>query len=91
METPSTFQENTQNQNVSIGDWLLTLLIMGIPLINLIMLFVWAFGNGTKPSKANWAKASLIMMLISIGIIVLLALLFGSLISSFMNSGADYY
>ncbi len=51
---------------VSVGEWVLTLLIMVIPLVNLIMLFVWAFGGGTNPSKANWAKASLIWMVIGI-------------------------
>lgn len=46
---------------VSVGDWLLTMIIMAIPIIGFVMLFVWAFGGG-KPSKANWAKATLIFM-----------------------------
>jgi uncharacterized membrane protein YdbT with pleckstrin-like domain len=54
-----------KNQSVvSIGDWIVTLLIMIIPLLNIIMLFVWAFGGGTAESKSNWAKAMLIFMLI---------------------------
>ena len=49
---------------------------MMIPLVNLIMLFVWAFGSGTSESKANWAKASLIFMLIGI----IISIIFGGAI-----------
>jgi len=49
---------------VSVGEWLVTMLIAAIPLVNLVMLFVWAFGSNTKLSKANWAKASLIFLVI---------------------------
>lgn len=51
---------------VSIGDWVLTILILALPLINIIMLFVWAFGGGTNKTKANFAKANLIWMVITI-------------------------
>lgn len=91
MENPQTI-ENQSNQTthppapqaavVGIGDWVLTLIIMIIPLVNFIMLFVWAFGGATNPSKANWAKASLIMILISI---VLGIVLFGA-IAAFVSS-----
>lgn len=49
-----------ENKTVSIGEWVITYLILCVPLVNIVMLFVWAFGSGTNPSKANWAKASLI-------------------------------
>jgi hypothetical protein len=50
---------------VSIGEWLVTMLISAIPLVNVVMLFVWAFGSNTKISKANWAKATLIFLVIA--------------------------
>ena len=56
---------------VSISDWIITMILMMLPLINIILLFVWAFGNNTSESKANWAKASLIMYLIGIIIIII--------------------
>ncbi len=49
-----------ENRPVSVGDWMLTYLLMCIPLVNIIMLLVWAFGGGAPESKSNWAKASLI-------------------------------
>lgn len=63
-----------QNQNrtvVTLGDWIITLLVMMIPIVNFIMLFVWAFSSSTPQSKANWAKASLIFMLIGLLLVIL--------------------
>jgi len=70
--------ENHNNQIVSTGEWVVTLLVTAIPLIGFIMLFVWAFGNNTISSKANWAKATLIWMAISIAIYILSVIIFGA-------------
>ena len=55
---------------MSIGDWIITSIILAIPIVGFVMLFVWGFGSNTHPSKANWAKASLIMIGISFLIVV---------------------
>lgn len=69
---------------ITIGDWLITYLITAVPLVGFVMLFVWAFGANTPPSKANWAKATLIIYVI-FGI---LGLLFaGSFMALLMKSG----
>jgi len=59
----------------SVGQWMLTLLIAFIPLVNIIALLVWAFGSSTHPEKSNWAKAMLIWFVIFIGLSVLMTLL----------------
>jgi len=56
---------------VTIGDWIITFILMAIPVVNIIMIFVWAFGSGAPESKANWAKAVLIWFLIGIVLVVL--------------------
>lgn len=67
---------------ISVKDWLITILLLAIPIVNIIMLFVWAFGGGTNPSKANYAKAALIWALIGIVIyIVLFVLILGTALS----------
>lgn len=68
-----------QYEPVSFGDWMLTMLLCVIPIVNIIMLFVWAFSAGTNPSKANWAKASLLWAVIGI---VLWVLVFGALFAT---------
>ncbi len=58
---------------ISVGQWIVTLIISMIPLVNIVMMFVWALGTDTHPSKANWAKAYLIFIA---SFVVLYALLF---------------
>ena len=65
---------------VSVGEWMLTLLLMVIPLVNLIMLFVWAFGSNTPKSKANWAKATLLWVLICTALSIVFVILFAGAI-----------
>jgi type II secretory pathway component PulF len=65
---------------MSVSDWVITLLIMAIPFINIVMLFVWAFGNNDNETRANWAKAYLIMMLIGIGLTIIIFSIFGAAI-----------
>ena len=74
--------ESPQYVPMSIGDWIITSIILAIPIVGFVMLFVWGFGSNTQPSKANWAKASLIMIGISIVIVLLFfGSIFGVLIS----------
>ena len=73
-----------QGENpVSVGDWILTILITAIPLVGFVMLFVWAFGGNAPQSKANWAKASLIWLVIVAVLYGFLFMVFGiALLSS---------
>ena len=64
---------------VSVKEWLITNLIMMIPLVNIVMMLVWAFGSNTNPNKANYFKAALILFAIVMVIYLVLAVvLFGS-------------
>lgn len=63
------------SSTVSVGEWMLTLLLTFIPIVNIIALIIWAFSSGTKPSKSNWAKATLLWMLIAIALGFTLAML----------------
>ena len=64
---------------VSVKEWLITNLILMIPLVNIVMMLVWAFGSNTNPNKANYFKAALILFAIVMVIYLVLAVvLFGS-------------
>ena len=82
-----TIQSNPVNDSpqytpISVGEWVITIIIIAIPIVGFIMLFVWGFGSNTQPSKANWAKATLIM----IGISIVLSFLFLGLLLAIMGS-----
>ncbi len=71
--------ENQDTRTVmSVTDWLIAMIITIIPIIGFIMLFVWAFGSGTNENKANWAKATLVLYAISIGLSIIFIILFGA-------------
>ena len=74
---------------VSFGEWMITLLIMMIPCVNIIMMFVWAFGN-SKKSKSNYFKASLVWALIGIVIMILFMAIGGATFAGIMNQ-VSYY
>lgn len=75
--------ENSQNvypvkdDVVTTKEWIITMLILLIPVVNIVMTFIWAFGSNTKPSKANYFKASIIFWLI--GIVLFLILMFSGI------------
>lgn len=69
MEQPQV-QPRPTSSEVGFGEWFLTIFLTAIPLVGLVLLFVWAFGSTTNPSKANWAKASLAWA--AIGIVIYL-------------------
>lgn len=74
---------------VSFGEWMITMLIMMIPCVNIVMMFVWAFGNGKK-SKSNYFKASLVWALISIVLMILFMVIGGATFAGIMNQ-VSYY
>ena len=64
---------------ISVSEWLITMLVLAIPCVNLIMLFVWGFGGAEKRSKSNYCKAYLIWMAICfvIGILFYIVVIAG--------------
>lgn len=75
-------QRTQQQQIPSVKDWLVTLLIMCVPFINIVMLFVWGFGDQTNKVRANYAKATLLMVVISFVFSFVLLLGLGALLAS---------
>jgi hypothetical protein len=43
--------DTTEDKPVSVGDWILTFIVLGIPVVNLVLLLIWALGSTTHPSK----------------------------------------
>ena len=85
MEFPELQNQGSGYQPMSIGDWIVTFIVTAIPLVGFIMLFVWAFGDGTHPSKKTWAQAYLIMMVIAIILLIIFFSVFASILGSFVG------
>lgn len=76
-------------KNLKISDWLIIFLLLSIPIVNIIMLLVWAFGGDDNPVRKVFAKASLIWFLIIIGIWIIFGLVFGLSLFSILMQQKD--
>ena len=56
---------------VSIWFWLLSMLVMALPLVNIIMTLIWAF-TGDNESRKNYFKAVIVVFCLFIGLTVFL-------------------
>ncbi len=65
-----------------LGGWVLTYIVLFIPVVNIIMLFVWAFGKNTNRNKKNWAIATLIAIVIAI---ILFVIMYASVVAAIGN------
>lgn len=83
--------DNPDQKPMSVKDWLITLLIMAIPLVGFIMLFVYAFSSSGNENRRNWAKAQLIVMAIVIALVMLLFILFGAVFAAAMAGNRGGY
>lgn len=79
--------QDPRNQIMTVGDWMITILITAIPLVGLIMLFVWAFGDSENFNKANWAKATLIWYLIMFVFVIFIYAIIFAIFGSQILSG----
>ena len=79
------FNSQQNEAPISVGDWVVTILVTALPIIGIVMLFVWGFGSGTPVSKANYAKAALIWLAISIVLSFLIFAVFGTAL--FLGAG----
>jgi hypothetical protein len=56
---------------MTIGDWVVTKLVLMIPLVGFVMLFVWAFTDDVHPSRKTFCQSALIFLAIGIGLGIL--------------------
>jgi len=66
---------------LSVGGWLVTMIVTSIPFIGVIMMFVWAFTEGNK-GRRNYMRACLIMAVIGVVLTIIIAVLFGTVLAS---------
>lgn len=79
--------KNEMEEPITMGEWLISLLIMIIPCVNIVMMFVWAFSSNVKKSKSNYFKAALIMY----GIMLVLSIIATIVLSASVASSLYYY
>jgi hypothetical protein len=78
---------------MSIGQYILTMIVFGIPIVGFIMMLVWSFSSSTNINKKNYARATLIMAIIGAVLMIICWSLIIGIITSIVNSGSygTYY
>ena len=72
----------------SVGSWMLTILLAGIPLFGLVYILILAFGSGRSASKKNWARATLVWGIIASILVLVLYAVLGSAVLAVVSSNA---
>ncbi|WKY46497.1 zinc ribbon domain-containing protein [Eubacteriaceae bacterium ES3] len=88
--SPKPSKKEEMSPVLSLGEWMLTLLLLIIPIVNLVMLIIWSADSGTNPSKRHFAQAQLIFMGIGIVLSIIFSLLFAAIFVSTMGSMMYY-
>lgn len=74
---------------ITIGGYIGIILLMMLPLINFILLLVWACGGCRKVNKTNFARAMLVVMLAGMVLSGIAFLIFGSISGSLFGDVMD--
>ncbi len=57
---------------LSVGDWLITLIVLAIPILNIVLYVYWAFFSNGNKGRVNFCRASLILMLVGFFLVIVL-------------------
>ncbi len=81
-----------QNEEISFWQWITTILITYIPIVNIIMLLIWSFSPETSESKKNWARAFLAVSIVLGAISIIFGLItFTLMINSFFTGMRTFF
>ena len=78
--------DNKNNNGIiSTGDWLVTKILILIPVINIILLIIWSLSKSENQNKVNWARATLFIYLIRVCFALIIILSFFSFFITLFN------
>lgn len=71
------YDQGMDTSPMSMGDWLLTILVSMIPCAGIVLYFVWAFGKTGNINRRNFCRANLIIMAGVFVLYLIFVLVFG--------------
>jgi len=70
-----TRQDNFLQKPLTVGDWILTIIVLSIPIIGFVFLLYWALSSTSNINRKNYCIALLIFALIIAALFVALMFL----------------
>lgn len=95
-QQPVSYAAQQANPPLTVGQYLGMYLLMCVPILNIVLLFMWAFGGSVNLNKKNYARAVLILFAVSVVIWIIFGGIFigtmgGLMDNSYYSSNTWYY
>lgn len=72
------------NDEMTLGQWIGTIVLSCIPCVNIIMLIIWAV-NAENVNKKRWAQAQLIVTAVLLVLSIILNVIFGAAFATLLS------
>ncbi|MDE6435693.1 MAG: hypothetical protein K2L07_15875 [Lachnospiraceae bacterium] len=72
------------NDEMTLGQWIGTIVLTCIPCVNIIMLIIWA-ASAENVNKKRWAQAQLIVAAVLVVLSIILNVIFGAAFATVLS------
>ena len=79
------YNQFPEHPDDSVGGWMLTFFLLGIPVVGFIYLLVLALGSGVSPAKRNFARAAFLWQIIIFVVVIIFWVIFGAALYASMS------
>ncbi len=76
---------------MTLGEWIRIVVLTAIPVVNIVMLFIWAFSSTDRDTKRNWARAQLIVMAVGTAVAIPLTLFLCIMVPAFIIASGQLF
>ena len=73
---------DSNQKPLSVMDWIIVFLLIGLPILGIILVVYWSFGENVNINKKNFSKAMLILFVLTFALAIIFALFFGQLFTT---------
>jgi hypothetical protein len=80
---------NRDTAPMTIGDWIITLILLYIPIVGLVCMLYWALSSSGNVNRKNFSIAALIITIVAGALVVVAMLFFGGLAAVMSDHGAN--
>lgn len=88
---PASYSPQRGSEPLRVGQYIAMFLLQCIPLVGIILLFVWAFSSTENPNKKNYARAVLILSVIGLILSIIFGTVIAGIISELIRGTGGYY
>ena len=91
LQQPTAYSGRGGSDPLRVGQYIGMLLLMCVPILNIILLFMWSFGGSVNLNKKNFARASLILGAIGLILSIVFGAALSSIIGELLGGMGSYY